>query len=111
MLALPSSLITPQAAGMDLEWLTKSSMALDDPSLRLSSHATILVQEAHLTDLVDDPPHDEPSMKQLLAAVFEGSELNSFHETVEVVAYGRRPGVARDDPHSFVYDLRLRRRG
>jgi hypothetical protein len=101
---------TVQGAGMELDWLTRSEMALNDPSLRSSANARILVQEAYLTDLVDDPPYDEPSMKQLLAAVFESSELNFMHEVVEVIAYSRRPGTARDDPYSFVYDLRLRRR-
>jgi hypothetical protein len=94
---------------MEPDWLTRSEIALDDPSLRFSSNATILVQEAYLTNLVDDPPHDEPSMRQLLSAVFESSDLNFMHEVVEVLAYARRPGKARDGPYSLVYDLRLRR--
>jgi hypothetical protein len=70
--------------------------------------ATIVVQEAFLTDLVDDPPHDEATMCDLLASVYESSELSIFHEQVEVVAYARRPGRPMNEPDSLIYEIRYR---
>ena len=47
-------------------------------------------------------------MRQLLAAVYESSELNFLHEVIEVVAYSRRPGPVRNEPDSIIYDIRYR---
>jgi hypothetical protein len=70
--------------------------------------ATILVQEAFLTDLIDHSPKDEVTMRELLACVYESSELNIFHEQVEVLAYLRRPGRPLEELDSLVYEIRYR---
>ncbi|MEU7902173.1 hypothetical protein [Actinoplanes sp. NPDC049118] len=95
---------------MSSDWRARSRISIDDPLLaEVNNFASILVQEAYLTDLVEDPPTDEPSMRQLLAAVYESSELNIFHEIVEVMAYSRRPGPVKNEPDSVIYNIRYRR--
>jgi F0F1-type ATP synthase delta subunit len=95
---------------MSSDWRARSKISIDDPSLaEVNNFASILVQEAYLTDLVEDPPTDESSMRQLLAAVYESSELNIFHEVVEVMAYFRRPGPVKNEPDSIIYSIRYRR--
>lgn len=91
-------------------WMVRSPADVHDRSLPAMNWATIVVQEAYLTDLVNDPPHDEATMSELLAAVYESSELNVFHEDVEVVAYARRPGRPQNEPDSLIYEIRYRTR-
>ena len=94
---------------MNSDWLARSTLSVDDRTLvEANNFASILVQEAYLTDLVEDPPHDEDSMRQLLAAIYESSELNFLHEVVEVIAYSRRPGPVMNEPDSVIYRIRYR---
>lgn len=94
---------------MNDDWLSRSTLSVDDRTLAgASNFASILVQEAYLTDLVDDPPHDEDSMRKLLASVYESSELNFLQEVVEVIAYSRRPGPVMNEPDSVIYKIRYR---
>jgi hypothetical protein len=45
---------------MNNDWLARSTPSVDDLTLaEANNFPSILVQEAYLTDLVEDPPHDD----------------------------------------------------
>jgi hypothetical protein len=87
------------------EWLTRSFADVDDTSLPYTGYAKVAFQEAYLTDLVDDPPHDEATMCELLVGAYESIGSNVFNQNIEILAY-RRLGPTTDD--EVLYEIRYR---
>jgi hypothetical protein len=88
---------------ISMDWLSRSRANRED--VTYTGHASISIQKAYLVDPFCDPPHDEETMRQLLAAIYESGDLNFLRDTVEVLAYARRSQPPRDDPESVLYDI------
>jgi hypothetical protein len=101
---------TAHAEDPIVEWMLRSDIDIDDPTLPLDGHATIEVEEIYLVDVIDGspPPHDEPTMRKHLARVYETSSgLNVLNLQAEVDAYVRLGQPAPvDDPELWLYETR-----